>query len=606
MKSSKTAWIPAAVFGLAALALWGITLWGGCVSAPYDGLVAAPFRGISSFADVLSLTDFYSVVLQSLLLRLGSAAGGCLLGLGISLLLRRAPSGIRAAAGALLLLPLFVPSALWCGAGPLSRCSFTVRALIAGGVKAAGLSAFAGCLFHLRRKGSGPFLVLLALLCAFLSPDPESALLGSGAGEMALDAWTLSRVRDPIAFAASFIRLTAEMIAAVPAALCLYSLTLRGRFSPPEAAKERSVYYPLAVFAAAVLLSCLVLLPFLLMGGTLAMDSRTLAPLRRSLTAAGAALPAAFAAAALVLFTCGKPGRGSFVTLTVSLSLLSSFSAAKPLLCSAAGLPAFVPTALDAVFSRDTAVLLILLVCFSHLRRNMLLPGAAGIALLAACRAAVSLSGLKYYGFEGLASLLAGAGTQGGAGVWILTVCLVLYILSALCFSRLLLWDPPAERSGKPGQIQGFRAAAVPVARPAGEGAAVRQRPLFDPPDTPSPSSSSSSSSPSDTPQVPASSAYSEQFARNTAWMPPRAAAPSLPIEEESVPAEEAAVPPAAEPAGEAPAPSVPEMAEASFPDAPSPAQVVGLINALTKMRSLGIVSDMEYREKRDRLMKML
>ena len=598
MKNSKTAWIPAVVFGLPALALWGITLWGGCVPAPYEGLFSASFRGFSSFTDVLSLTDFYGVVLQSLLLRLGSAAGGCLLGFGISLLLRRAPSGIRAAAGALLLLPLFVPPALWCGAGPLARCSFTVRALVAGGVKAAGLSAFAGCLFHLRRKTSGAFLVLLALLCAFLSPDPESALLESGAGEMVLDAWILSRVRDPMAFAASFIRLTAEMIAAVPAALCLHSLTLSRRSAPPEECRERSAYYPLAVFGAAVLLSCLVLLPFLLGGGTLAMEERTLSPLRRSLLAAAGALPAAFAAAALILFTCGKPGKGSFVLLTVSLFTLSAFSAVKPLLFSLAGLlPTFVPTALDAVFSQEAVALVILIVCFSHRRRSALLFGAAGCALLAACRAAFSLSGLKFYSYEGLSSLQAGAGSmQGGsAGVWILTVCLVLYILSALCFSRLLLWEPAAERSVKAGQVQGFRAAAVPVTRTAGEGApaVTRQRPLFDPPDTPALS---------DTPQVPASSAYSEQFARNAAWMPPRAPAPSLPVEEEEAPAEE----PAPQPAAEAPVPAEPEAAESPFPDAPSPAQVVGLINALTKMRSLGIVSDMEYREKRDRLMKML
>ncbi len=596
MKHSSKAWIPAVLFGLPALALLGLTLLGSLHSAPYEGLSGGAFQGLTAFSAVLSLTDLYTVLLRSLLLRAGSALGGGLLGLGISLLLAKAPQKARAFAGALLLLPLFIPSVLWDRAFLPAQSSFTVRTLLVTGLKAAGLSAFAGCLFLLRGRRTGALLAVLALLCAFLSPDMESTLLGTAAGDMTLDTWSLARVRDPLAIAASFVRMAAEPAAAVLCALLVHSLTLGTRPARVERPGERPLLLPAAVFGTAVLFSCLVLLPFLLRGATLTVEEEVRALLPGSLAAAAAALPAALLAAFLVLFAQERSGRGAFALTWTALFLLSSFSPAKPLLYSLAGLGGtVVPTALDAAFSQEVLVLLMVLSAFGFRQRTAYPFAAAGLSLLAACRAAVSLSGLRIYGREGLVSLPAAGAESANADLVILCLCLCLYALSALCFSRLLLWDPPAEKRVKVGQSQGLKPSGIPAPRVSAPAVqADRQRPLFEAPEE---------SVPSDTPQVPASSAYAEQFAQNTAWMPPKTPSPSLPAEEEI---EEAPLPVPEEAVQES-APAAPEAQEpASWPDSPSPVQVVSLINALTKMRSMGIVSDAEYREKRDRLMKML
>ncbi len=579
MKSKKAAWIPALVFGLSALGLWGLTLY---------------HSGTPALGDVLSLTDFYTALLKSLLARLGSALAGCLVGFGVGLALSRAPSPFAAALGALVLLPLFVPPPLLLNAGFLEGLSFPFRAMLFSALKTASLSAFACCLFRLRRKAaSGALLTALVLFCALLSPDPETALLNPPVGEMTLDAWALARVRDPLASAASFLRMTVEILCALTAAALLHSLTLSGRPEPVQAGKGIKPFFPVAVFGAAVLVSCLVLLPFLLQGA-FGMEEGVRTPLVQSLLAAGLALPVSFAAAALVLFLTGRSGRGAFAILAAGLITLSGFTPAKPLLFLGGPLPALLPAALEASFSQEVLVLLLLTALFSFRQRSMLLWSCAGLSLLAAGRALVSITALRVYGFPSLASLLTGAESAGTDGM-VLLLCLLCYVLSALCFSRPLSCEiREAKKPVRVGQTQGLKPDALTAPR-VSKASVDPDRPLFSPREEPALP---------DSPRVPAREAYTRQYAQNASWMPPKAPSPALPVEPvEEAPPEEAA--PQDAPLPEPRSGPAPEK-ETLPSDGPSPAQVVSLINALTKMRSMGIVSDMEYREKRDRLMKLL
>ncbi len=608
MNRRKTAWIPIAILLLFALVLFFFTLWMGAeeysaASGAFTG------RGIrpAGFIERLTETVFLEDLWHSLALRLASLALGCLLGWAVSLPFRRLTSPVlRGLIAALGLVFAFVPSRLLTSLPPLSLIGHVfLRSAVSLALPVFSLSLFSGTVLSSRYKKTAALLPLAAGAVFVLTPDLDTAL--GIAGEWGtLDAWSVSLMKSgsyTSSAQVSVLKTVPECLAALLPAL----LILGGRDKNTDraaASPKGSAGGTAAALCAALAASLALLVPFLLSAADLASRFASDA-FFGSLTSAGIAFAVTLAVSAAVLLTAPR-GRGMMGALAAALAMLSAFSAAKCALAAQAGSNAAASGAVLSAFSPLPMTLLLCLTVLLPEGKAVRLRGAFACAALSGALASFSSLFSDVLGVPSLGGLLS-SGLPEPSGIVVLLACpLLMYILAALLLSSAFAPAPVKEdredRHVYLAQGWSARGGGAAAAVSAGGG------------DTGPAPASREEEKPENTPvirtAVPAGSNYAAQFARAQApRTAPAEASPVVPEGEEPVSED---VPETASPysrPSDLPVPGVrttPREEEIPENAPPSPAQIVSMINALTRMKSMGIMDEADYRDKYDRLMKML
>ncbi len=599
MKRTKNAWIPIAVLLLPALLFLFFTLWMG--AAEYSG-ATGEFVGkadLSGFWDRLTEAAFLTALWHSLLLRLGSLAAGCAAGWLLGAGVRRIPSPtVRSLIVVLFLLPAFVPVRILTAYPPLSLIpSLPLRYGAALALPVLSLSLFCAAAFRERLKHTAALLPLAAGAVFVLSVDPDAAL-AAGNGFTTLDAWSVSlmKTNGSYTFSAqvSAIKIVFECIAALIPALILGRLTAG---KAPAPASRGSAAGALWCTVLALCLSAALLLPSLLTGSPV--KDLTSDAFLNSAAAAGLAMLLALIVCAALLLTMPF-GRGMMAVLSAALVMLSALSAAKFALADQAAVPAPVTCAFFAAFSPLTLSLLLCLIALAPGGVWPRLRGALALAALSGARASFSCLPGEVLDAPALGSFSL---PPEGPALFALLLCpLFLYVLAA---PMLSVFTCPAKKAASDSPADHVILAQGWSSR-GGKGAAS----VLPAASLPGERAEEAASAPVVTAAVPAKSDYTAQYVRAQT---PHEVAPAIPV-----PAEEpqSAAPADADPYSRPSDLTIPEESfspavtprEEEIPEdaPPSPAQIVSMINALTRMRAIGVMTDEEYREKYDRLMKLL
>ena len=596
MNRRMTPWIPVALLLVPALILFGFTLWMG--AAEYSPELR-DFTGQADpggFLDRLTETVFLQDLLHSLLLRVLSLAAGCGLGFLLGLGLRRVPTPVRGVAVTLFGVLAFLPPQFLMIAGPFDLIRSPI--LRCGAVIALPvlfLSLFCAAAFPDKMKKTAALLPLAAGAVFALSPD-LAAVLAAGSGFMTLDARAVSLFQS--GFYTSSAQVSSLRIL-IECLLCVVPAVFLSRADSGSPAPRGSAAGAVGCAAAALAVACVCMLPAF-SGFSSAFSGRAFSS---GLGAAALAFGLSLAVSAAILFTRPK-GAGVTAVLCLALVMLSAFSAAKCALAEQASLSPAVTAGFFAAFSPAA---LTLLMCLAALSARGALPSLRG-ALACACLAAAR-------GYSSVLPQVLGSAAPGSlpaaANARLLAFPLLMYVLSALLLS-VFVWPAGRKKAASDKDrvilAQGWNdrgragaTSALAAASPVGQGA-PEVRPAAPPAET------------SIETAVPARSNYTRQFVLSRE--PHETPVPSLTIAAEETPAPTPeAVPdpsvysrPSSRPVPfESPAPSVLAREEEIPEDAPpSPAQIVSMINSLTRMRSLGIIGEEDYRDKYDRLMKLL
>ena len=594
MNRRMTPWIPVAVLLVPALILFGFTLWMGAAEYSPEMRDFTGRANIGGFFDRLTETVFLQDLLRSLLLRVLSLAAGCGLGLSLGLGLKRLPVPVRGVAVTLFAVLAFLPPQLLMVSvpfksisSPIIRCGAVIT------LPVLSLSLFCAAAFPEKMKKTAALLPLAAGAVFALSPDPDAVL---AAGSMTLDSRAVSLFQSGFYTSSaqiSSLKILFEcLLCLVPAAF----LARKDEGAPaPRGGAAGAAFCALTALAAA----CACLVP--------AFSSLSSAFSGPALSAGLGAAALAFAlslAVSLAVLLTGPRGKAVNAVLFPALVMLSAFSAAKCALAEQASLSPAVTTGFFAAFSPVPLSLLLCLAVLSAKGAAASLRGALACACLAAAR-----------GYTSALPQVMGLGAPGSlpaaANARLLLFPLLMYVLCALLLS-VFIWPAAGKKAASERDrvilAQGWNnkglagaASALPAASPAGHNTpAVR-----------------SAASPSETPiltAVPARSNYTKQFVLSRE--PHETPVPSLTLAPEEAPEKAPAAEtgpsvysrPAEKPVPfETPAPApVPREEEIPEGAPPSPAQIVSMINSLTRMRSLGIMSEEDYRDKYDRLMKLL
>ena len=599
MNRRMTFWIPVAVLLVPALILSGFTLWMGAAEYSPELRDFTGQADLGGFFDRLTETQFLQDLLRSLLLRVLSLAAGCGLGFALGLALRLLPAPVRGVAVTLAGVLAFLPPQLLMSSGPFKMiASSALRCGVVMALPVLFLSLFCAAAFPDKIKKTAALLPLAAGAVFALSPD-LNAVLAAGSGLMTLDSRAVSLFQSGFYTSSaqiSSLRILLECL------LCLVPALLLARVDTGSPSLRGS-----AAGAAGCALTALAAAGACLIPAFSAFSSAFSGPaFSVGLGAAALAFGLSLAVSAAVLLT--RP-RGKAVTIVLSLALvmLSAFSAAKCALAEQASLSPAVTAGFFAAFSPVTLSLLLCLAALSARGTVASLRGALACACLAAARGYSSVLP-QVLGLSAPGSLPAAANAR------LLVIPLLMYVLCALLLSAFV-WPAGRKKAASErdrvvlsqGWNNNGRAGAtsvLPAASPAGHGAPEVR----------------SAAPPAETPiqtAVPARSNYSKQFALSREpHETPVVPSPTLAAEEAPsrapVPAEASDPSVYSRPSNrtvpfESPAPApVPREEEIPEGAPPSPAQIVSMINSLTRMRSLGIMSEEDYRDKYDRLMKLL
>ena len=594
MNRRMTSWIPVAVLLVPALILFGFTLWMGAAEYSPELRDFTGQMDLGGFFDRLTETLFLQDLLRSLLLRVLSLAAGCGLGFALGLALRHLPAPVRGVAVTLAGVLAFLPPQLLMFSAPFKTISSS--ALRCGAVMALpvlSLSLFCAAAFPDKMKKTAALLPLAAGAVFALSADPD-AVLAAGSGFMTLDSRAVSLFQSGFYTSSaqiSSLRILLECL------LCLVPAVLLSRADTGSPSLRGG-----AAGAAGCALAALAAAGACLIPTLSSFSSAFSGPVfSAGLGAAALAFGLSLAVSAAVLLARPR-GKAVMIVLSLALVMLSTFSLAEQ-----ASLSPAVTAGFFAAFSPVTLSLLLCLAALSARGAVASLRGALTCACLAAARGYSSILP-QALGLSAPGSLPAAANAR------LLVIPLLMYVLCALLLSAFV-WPAGRKKAASErdrvvlsqGWNDNGRAGAtsvLPAASPVGHGAPEVR----------------SAAPPAETPiqtAVPARSGYSKQFALSREpHEAPVVPSPTLAADEAPVPAPAPAE--TSDPSVysrpsdrsvpfESPAPA-PVHREEEIPEGapPSPAQIVSMINSLTRMRSLGIMSEEDYRDKYDRLMKLL
>ena len=619
MNRRKTAWIPIALLLIPALLFLFFTAW--MSSAEYDpssGAFSDRVLFPGGLSERLTETRFWSDLFNTLLLRLGTLIPGCALGWLLGLGIRKNASPLpRGAAVSLLSVFLFLPPQLLLSLPPLSLIGpLSVRCAAVLALPVFSLSLFCAAVLPDRHKKTAALVPLMTGLFFGLSPDLNAVLsaASSATGFGTLDAWAVGLMKNGAYTASaqvSLIKTVPECAAAVLAALLMGLMA-----SKPQDAPNGKIAggKALAGTLIALVLSLLILVPSLLslssVSGVFASEA-----FRQSVIAAAVSFVLALIVSAALLMTMPR-GKGMMCVLAAALTLLSAFSAAKCALAEQASLSPALASAFYAAFSPLTLSLLVCLIVLSPEGVLPRLRGALICAAVAGARGYFSLLPGEVFSAPALGAASFVSWRDGA--VFVLLLCpLILYVLSAFLMSAFASPAGSAKKQERIVLSQGWTAGGGGAAAAALPDAPARAPAEPDKAPTPAPA-------PVIRTAVPARSDYARQFVQSRAPHPAPEVSVSVSVPDREPETEEAERDPYSRPssrpvpvAENAPVPGedflpapeetvVPRETEIPEDAPPSPAQIVSMINSLTRMRSLGIMNDEEYREKYDRLMKMM
>ncbi len=598
MNRRMTPWIPVAVLLIPALILFGFTLWMGAVEYSPEMRDFTGQADLGGFFDRLTETVFLRDLFRSFLLRLLSLAAGCGLGSLIGLLLRRLPAPAAGVAVTLFAVLVFLPPQLLMASVPFDLISSPV--IRCGAVMALPvlfLSVFCAAAFPDKMKKTAALLPLAAGAVFVLSADPD-AVLAAGSGLMTLDSRAVSLFQSGFYTSSaqvSSLRILLECL------LCLIPAVFISRQDTGSPSFRGSASGSIGCALTALAAACACLIP-----AFPGLSSAFSGPVfSAGLGAAAMAFGLSLAVSAAILLSRPR-GRAVTAALCLALVMLSAFSAAKCALAEQASLSPAVTTGFFAAFSPLPLSLLLCLAALSAGGTASSLRGALACACLAAARGYSSVLP-QVLGLSAPGSLPAAANAR------LLVFPLLMYVLCALLLA-VFVW-PAGRKKAAPERdrvvlSQGWNdkgragaTSALPAASPVGQGA-PEVRPAAPKAETPIETA------------VPARSNYTRQFVLSRE--PHETPVPSLTLAAEEAPAPAAAPSEPADPSVysrpstrpvpfESPAPApVPREEEIPEGAPPSPAQIVSMINSLTRMRSLGIIGEEDYRDKYDRLMKLL
>ncbi|MBQ8137606.1 MAG: hypothetical protein IJ174_09250, partial [Clostridia bacterium] len=525
----------------------------------------------------------------------------------------------RAVLTAIVLLPAFIPATVW--GALLSALPETFRRAAAGAIPVFSLTAAAGLIFDLRGiKRSGMAAVLLLALGAIFSTDAPIDLSASSANVTLHTLIASGLTKD--SFAAAGFKMVVECVLSA----ILIVLILRLMPEPEELenfkpSRDARLGGTIALsFATVFLISCIVLIPLLINVFSGAFNAADLpsAVLTQSLLSALLTLVITFALSFGILFLSDEGGKAGRACILLAGTLLLSLTPIKKLIVQNA-LQGVFPTVFSAVLSPVPAMFtaFFLLLDTRNVRAHLL---AASASALAAAGIAIGSAypAIQYH------SINIGALLESGASLSVYAILLPMLLLigcvgAALASGTLSFTERVHAVHHavlpKQGLTRSGKELVEPQALPGGarfaENASKDTRPsVFVPTIESRATDSMTSEERIHAHFVPAASSYTAQFLKSSE--PDRTEPPALsktlpltdPVPEEPV---NSGLSMWNAPTAAAPSPAPVNDPEPEFdPTAPSPAQLISLINALTRMRSLGIVSDREYREKRDALMKML
>lgn len=609
---SKRIWIPALLLALLAAASLGITVWLGLCSNPSVGLAGAGFAGLDAYLALFS-GDGLTAIIQSAVLRLATVVAGGLVGFGVGLAASRIQSRyVRGVVCALLLLPAFVPATIW---GALFRpVAENARRVLAGAIPVFSLTGAAGMLFELRRnRYTGMLAVALLSLGAIFSTD---APLDLSVSSTAVTLHTLIDGKTTAqAYAAAGLKMCAECLLTAVAAFTVTRLIPRPEETEPmRPARDAKAGGACALaFGTLLLCCCVALIPLMVnvFSGTVALSALPDGALRNSLISALFALVITFGGVLGVLTLSEGGSRPLRALILTALPLLLSLTPLKYALITRFAQGTLVPAVLSAVLNPVSAMLLalFLLLGAGSVRVRLLASGAAALCA-AACAAGSAYPGLVY-GIPTLGEVVDRSADVSGFA-YLMPAVLLMGCVGAALFSGVFAFSDRTRgqqrQSVTPKQGLTLKGGEIEEAHEADARAYFKSNQKSPSQDTrptvhvaalenkePAPMTSEESISAH---AVPAASGYTAQFLKTAE--PDREAPPAL---SRTLPLNDPEPAPYEAPAAPQPTEKTPEP---EFdPAAPSPAQLISLINALTRMRSLGIVTDREYREKKDALMKM-
>ena len=615
----KRIFIPAVILLLPAAALLLYTVYMGFAVDPSQGLTGGGFGGAGAYLSLFSGESLTAMV-QSCLLRLSCVACGGLIGwlAGANAPRLRSAYG-RAVLTAIFLLPAFIPATVW--GALLSSLPETFRRAAAGAIPVFSLTAAAGLLFDLRGiKRSGMAAVLLLSVGAVFSTDAPLDLSAHSAN-VTLHTLIAGGVTQN-AFAAAGFKMAVEcVLSAVLIVLILRMMPEPEELEAFKPSRDAKLGGAAALsFATVFLISCVVLIPLLFNVFSGAFDAADIpsAVLTQSLLAALLTLVLMFALCFGILALSDGGSKGGRACILLALSILLSMTPVKTLLVQHAA-STLIPTVFSAVLSPVPVMLLALFLLLDTRNLRSQLLAAAACALLSAGIAVGSAYPSIRYGAGGFGALLESSASLSVYAVLLPMLLLIGCIGAALASGTLTFTERLHAAHHAVLPKQGLTRSGNTLVEPKplqtgarfADSAAKDTRPsVFVPAMESRTAESMTSEERIHAHFVPAASGYTAQFLKSAE--PDRAQPPvlskTLPLTD---PAPEA---PAQSglamwnaPAASEPVPAPVTDPEPEFdPTAPSPAQLISLINALTRMRSLGIVTDREYREKRDTLMKML